>query len=184
MTRRRAACGSHRTACSTGGMQPAARDPIYTRNTKAAARSTRHARCNAQRDRAPRSADDARHGDREHLHQLLPAPPGGRPASHRLQDVRAAGPVPGGWVPCEYPAAPCDTVAVRCIVCRHCAYVRRRVLARFASALWGLETVRSSRQLIGTVIGVLLNGIIPEWAITLPLFIMLALMTVQTTAKG
>ena len=40
------------------------------------------------------------------------------------------------------------------------------------------------RQLIGTVIGVLLNGIIPEWAITLPLFIMLALMTVQTTAKG
>jgi hypothetical protein len=39
-------------------------------------------------------------------------------------------------------------------------------------------------QLIGTVIGVLLNGIIPEWAITLPLFVMLALMFVQTSIKG
>ena len=43
---------------------------------------------------------------------------------------------------------------------------------------------RAAVQLIGTVIGVLLNGIIPEWAITLPLFIMLALMFVQTSIKG
>merc|ERR1711871_90894 len=39
-------------------------------------------------------------------------------------------------------------------------------------------------QLMGTVIGVIVNGIIPEWLITLLLFTMLVLMTVQTTSKG
>jgi uncharacterized membrane protein YfcA len=39
-------------------------------------------------------------------------------------------------------------------------------------------------QLMGTVIGVLLNGIIPEWLITVLLFVMLLLMTVQTSMKG
>jgi hypothetical protein len=53
---------------------------------------------------------------------------------------------------------------------------RRGVLGWFKLAHW--------LQLIGTVIGVLINGIIPEWAITLPLFLMLGLMTVQTTKKG
>ena len=33
------------------------------------------------------------------------------------------------------------------------------------------------------MIGVLLNAVIPEWAITGPLFILLLLMTVQTTTK-
>jgi len=39
-------------------------------------------------------------------------------------------------------------------------------------------------QLMGTVIGVLVNGIIPEWIITALLFVMLVLMTVQTSVKG
>jgi hypothetical protein len=164
-------------------MQPAARDPIYTRSTQRlrhAARDTRDATGSAIARRARRTTLGTAIAN-ICINYYLRHPAADRP----LIDYRTCALL----VPCQvggYPVstAPCDTVAVRCIVCRHCAYVRRRVLARFASALWGLETVRSSRQLIGTVIGVLLNGIIPEWAITLPLFIMLALMTVQTTAKG